>query len=147
MEAIKSFVEFVTALADSIPLALWQIVGCIVATFLVMPFLKLIQVNLWELTPRIRRTINSLITVPIGGLFTVWLYDQPGKDYAIVFIMFSSMGIYKGLTKLSEVNKDTNKLWFLMYYWLRPFDLYEWKDDAGIAKPKRHANYKPEDKN
>jgi hypothetical protein len=132
MEYIKQGIEFLTWAAHAVPLWGWQVAACILATFMVMPFLKLTQSLLWDLSPRTRRAINALITVPVGGAITLWLYDQPGRDYALIFIMFSNMGLYKGLTKLSEHNKDKGKLWFLLYYWLRPFDLYEVRD--GVEK-------------
>lgn len=132
MDEIKACIEFFKWAAGAIPLAGWQILACIAATFMVMPFLKLIQSQVFELSPRTRRTINALATVPIGGAITLWLYDQPGRDYALIFIMFSNLGLYKGLTKLSERYRDTSKLWFVVYYWMRPFDLYEVRD--GVEK-------------
>lgn len=132
METIRQWLEFIGWATSFIPLWGWQVAACILATFMVMPFLKLAQSLLWDMTPRTRRAINALITVPVGGAITLWLYDQPGRDYALIFIMFSNMGLYKGLTKLSERHKDNGKLWLMLYYWLRPFDLYEVRD--GVEK-------------
>jgi hypothetical protein len=103
--------------------ALWEILGAIVLTILIMAFIKLFQPREW--TPKKRRKTNTLLAMPLAGLLTIWLYDQtfPAKDFTVVFVMFANAGLYSWLADLSEKKRDSGSIfWSLMYYLLRPYD-------------------------
>ena len=68
-----------------------------------------------------RRKINLGLSIVIGGLSVVYLYDQGAKDFVIIAVMLGNNFLYSGLSKLVQVKaKQHNGLWLIAHEFLRP---------------------------
>ena len=119
MSSVIEFFNSLNQLIEAVPLWLWQVLGSMSMTIVLMQLVKMFEPLEWS--PYFRRKFNLALSLILGAGVTYWIYDQPAKDFVVVAVTISNSFLYSGLAKLVRHKAETkNGVWTVLNSFLHP---------------------------
>lgn len=119
MSTIASFIQELNNLITVVPLWLWQVLGSMFTTIVLMQLVKMFEPLTW--TPYFRRKFNLAASLLLGAGVTYWIYDQAAKDFVVVAVTISNNMLYSGLAAfIGKRAAEHNGYWTVLNSFVRP---------------------------
>ena len=120
--------EDVLGIFDMVPLWFWQIVGSFALTMFSIQIIKFLQPKYWP--PFKRRKINLALSILIGGIWIIYLYDQSYKEFVIIAFMLGNNIVYSALANFVSYQAQTKaSYWLILEGVFRPYKKKVRKND------------------